>query len=160
MPSLHRLTVSDLPRLRQFWTERWGGDFMVVHGVVFRPDNLSGFIALNGVEWVGAVTYTFTDDECEMISLDSLRENEGIGTSLVNAVIEEARQLGCRRVFLSTTNDNLRALGFHQKRGFRLCVLRPGAVDETRKLKPGVPLIGENNIPLHDEIELEVVLGD
>ena len=158
MVSLHRLTATDLPRLRQFWTERWGDEIMVVHGTIFRPENLSGFIAVDGTEWVGLVTFTFTDDECEIISLDSLRENEGIGTLLVNAVVEEARQLACRRVYLSTTNDNLRALGFYQKRGFCLAAIRSGAVDESRKLKPSIPLIGENNIPLRDEIELEMVL--
>jgi GNAT superfamily N-acetyltransferase len=158
MPSLHRLTAADLPRLCQFWTERWGDEIMVVHGTVFRPDNLSGFIALDGIEWVGVVTFTFTDDECEIVSLDSLRENEGIGTALVNAAVEEARQLGCRRVFGVTTNDNLRALGFHQKRGFFLCALRPGVMGESRKIKPSIPLIGENHIPLRDEIELEMAL--
>ena len=158
MTAIHRLTAADLPRMCQFWKERWGDEIMVVHGTVFRPDNLSGFLALDDTEWVGAVTFTFTDSECEIISLDSLRENEGIGTALVNAVIEEARQLNCQRVFGVTTNDNLRALGFHQKRGFRLAAVRPGAVDEARKLKPGIPLIGENNIPLRDEIELEMNL--
>ena len=158
MPSLHRLTASDLPRMRQFWTERWGDDFMIVNGTTFRPDNLSGFIALDGIEWVGAVTFTFTETECEIISLDSLRENEGIGTALVNAVVEEARQLNCRRIFLATTNDNLRALGFHQKRGFSLSALRPGVMEESRKIKPSIPLIGENNIPLRDELELEMAL--
>lgn len=158
MTAIHRLTAADLPRMCQFWKERWGDEIMVVHGTVFRPDNLSGFLALDDTEWVGAVTFTFTDSECEIISLDSLRENEGIGTALVNAVIEEARQLNCQRVFGVTTNDNLRALGFHQKRGFRLVAVRPGAVDEARKLKPGIPLIGENNIPLRDEIELELNL--
>jgi len=158
MAPIHRLTATDLPRLRQFWRERWGGEIMIVHGDEFRPENLSGFIALNGNEWVGVVTFVFNETECEIISLDSLSENAGIGTALVNAVIEEARQLNCRRVFLSTTNDNLRALGFYQKRGFVLASLRVGAVDESRKIKPSISLIGENNIPLRDEIELELML--
>ncbi len=158
MASLHRLTATDLPRLRQFWKKRWGDESVVVHGTVFHPDNLSGFIALNGTEWVGAITFTFTDDECEIVSLDSLRENAGVGTALVNAVIEEARQLNCRRVRLTTTNDNLRALGFYQKRGFRLACLRVGAVDEARAIKSSIPPVGENSIPLHDEIELEMAL--
>ena len=59
---------------------------------------------------------------------------------------------------LSTTNDNLRALGFYQKRGFQLCALRVNAMEEARKLKPGIPLIGEHGIPLRDEIELEIML--
>ena len=69
-----------------------------------------------------------------------------------------ARERGCRRLFLITTNDNLRALAFYQKRGFELAALRRGALNESRKLKPSIPLIGENGIPLRDEIELEMSL--
>jgi ribosomal protein S18 acetylase RimI-like enzyme len=156
--AIHRLTAADLPRLRQFWKERWDDEFCVAHGTVFHPENVSGFIALDGNDWIGLVTYTFPDTDCEIVSMDSLRENEGIGTALIEKVIEEARANQCRRVHLSTTNDNLRALGFYQKRGFQLCALRVNAMDETRKLKPEIPLIGENGIPLRDEIELEMLL--
>jgi ribosomal protein S18 acetylase RimI-like enzyme len=90
--------------------------------------------------------------------LDSLREGQGVGTTLIQAVVEEARKRNCKRVFLITTNDNLNALGFYQKRGFELVKINRGALLETRKLKPGIPLIGENNIPLRDEIELEMML--
>ena len=60
------------------------------------------------------------DGECEITSLDSLREGQGLGTKLIDAVVEEARKQNCRRVFLITTNDNLNALGFYQKRGFEM----------------------------------------
>jgi ribosomal protein S18 acetylase RimI-like enzyme len=156
--SIHRLTAADLPRLRQFWNDHWDAEFVVAHGTVFHPENVSGFLALDGSDWIGLVTYTFLDTDCEIVSIDSLRENEGIGTALIEKVIEEAKANQCRRVHLTTTNDNLRALGFYQKRGFRLSALYPDAVNEARKLKPSIPLIGENNIPLRDEIELEMLL--
>ena len=120
---------------------------------------MSGFIALNGEnEWTGLVTFVFDGDECEIVSIDSLRENEGIGSALIHAVAEEARQLQCRRVHLVTTNDNLRGLGFYQKRGFHLSALRSNAIEETRNLKPAIPLVAENGIPIRDEIELEMIL--
>ncbi len=77
---------------------------------------------------------------------------------MIDAVVEEARKQNCRRVFLITTNDNLKALGFYQKRGFELVKINRGAISESRKLKPSIPLIGMNNIPMRDEIELEIVL--
>ena len=119
---------------------------------------MSGFLALDDNDWIGLITYTFLDTDCEIVSVDSLRENEGIGTALIEKVIEEAKANQCRRVHVSTTNANLRALGFYQKRGFQLCELRINAIEEARKLKPSIPLIGENNIPLRDEIELEMML--
>jgi ribosomal protein S18 acetylase RimI-like enzyme len=156
---IRRLTVEDLPRLRHYWKQNWGDEFIVAHGVTYHPDALDGFVAFEEEEWIGEVTWAFSGDDCEIVSLDSQREGQGIGAALINAVLEEARKRNCKRVFLITTNDNLNALGFYQKRGFTLVKIYPNALDETRKLKPNVPLIGMNNIPLRDEIELEMVLN-
>jgi DNA-3-methyladenine glycosylase I len=158
MIELRRLTQEDLPRLRQFWKARWGDAFVVGHGVVYYPDGLDGFVALEGDAWVGLITYLFSGAECEIVSIDSTREGQGIGTKLMDAAVAEARQRNCRRVFLVTTNDNLNALAFYQKRGFEMVKVNRGAVDESRKIKPSIPLIGMYNIPLRDEIELEIPL--
>lgn len=155
---IRRLTSDDLPRLRQFWKGHWGDEFVVAHGVIYHPDTLDGFVALDDEEWVGEITYTISGTDCEIVSLDSLREGQGIGTKLIDTVVEEARSRNCRRLFLITTNDNLHALGFYQRRGFEIARIHRRALDETRKLKANIPLIGMNNIPLRDEIELEMVL--
>ena len=155
---LRPLTKGDLPRLRQFWIEHWGGEEMVSRGHVYGPDGLEGFVIEDGNEWIGLLTYLVKDQECEVTSLDSLREGQGIGSSLLGKAIEEARARGCRRLFLITTNDNLNALGFYQKRGFEIVAIYRGAIHESRKIKPSISLIGMNNIPLRDEIELEILL--
>lgn len=157
---LRRLTQDDIPRLRQVWKENWGDEFIVAHGVIYHPDTLDGFIAFDKYEWVGEITYSFSENGCEIVTLDSVREGQGLGTKLINAVIEQARKHHCKRVFLITTNDNLNALGFFQKRGFELVKINRGAVSESRKIKPSIPLLGMNNIPLRDEIELEIMLRD
>jgi len=158
MTSLRRLTPDDLPRFRQFWIEHWDGAEMVTRGVVHRPEQLDGFVIEDGNEWIGLLTFLIKDNECEVTSLDSLREGQGIGTKLIDAVLEEARKQNCRRVFLSTTNDNMNALRFYQKRGFKLVAIHRGAVNESRKIKPSIPLTGFDDIPLRDEIELEMIL--
>ena len=155
---MRRLTTDDLPRLRQFWIEHWGGEFVVAHGTIYRPEQLEGFVVEDGNEWIGLITFMIVEDECEITSLDSLREIQGTGTTLINKVIEEARAKNCRRVFLITTNDNLHSLGFYQRRGFELVKINRGAVNESRKIKPSISLIGENDIPIRDEIELEMNL--
>jgi ribosomal protein S18 acetylase RimI-like enzyme len=155
---VRRLTQSDLPRLRRYWKENWGDEFVVAHGVIYRPDNLDGFVALDGEEWSGEITYHVSGNDCEIVSLDSLREGQGVGTMLINKVLEQARAKGCQRIFLITTNDNLHALGFYQKRGFELVAVHRGAVNESRKIKPSIPLVGNDGIPLRDEIELEMIL--
>ena len=158
MSALRRLTQDDLPRLRQFWIEHWGGEEMISRGTIYRPEQLEGFVVEDGEEWVGLLTFVLKADECEVMSLDSLREGQGIGSKLIDQITDEARTQGCKRLFLITTNDNLNALGFYQKRGFEIVAIHRGAVNESRKRKPSIPLVGYNNIPLRDEIELEMPL--
>ena len=157
--NVRRLTPDDLPRLREFWFEHWGGDFMISRGNIYRPEQLEGFVVEDEEEWIGLLTFFIKGDEMEVTSLDSLQEGHGLGTKLMNTVLKEARERNCQRIFLITTNDNLNALGFYQKRGFELVTIYRGAINETRKLKSNIPLIGYNNIHLRDEIELEIVLN-
>jgi ribosomal protein S18 acetylase RimI-like enzyme len=158
MAALRRLTPEDLPRLRQFWIEHWGGEEMISRGRVYRPEQLQGFVVEDEDEWAGLLTFIIQDGECEVTSLDSLREGQGIGSMLIDKALEEAHTQGCKRLFLITTNDNLNALGFYQRRGFEIVTIYRGAVNESRKRKPSIPRIGMNNIPLRDEIELEIQL--
>jgi ribosomal protein S18 acetylase RimI-like enzyme len=156
MISIRSLSFDDVPRLRQFLIEHWGGEEMLTRGHVYRPEQLEGLVVEDGEEGVGLLTFFVRDGECEVTSLDSLREGQGIGSKLPEKVIEEARRRGCKRLYLITTNDNLNALGFYQKRGFQIAAIYRGAVNESRKIKPGIPLVGFNNIPLQDEVELEI----
>jgi ribosomal protein S18 acetylase RimI-like enzyme len=83
-----------------------------------------------------------------------MERRAGVGTLLLEAAVGEARRHGCREIRLTTTNDNLDALRFYQRRGMRLAALRPGAIDRSRLDKPDIPRIGDYGIPLRDEIEL------
>ncbi len=152
------LTDSDRAVLRRFWNAHWGGDFQVAHGQIFRLDDLDGFSARENGEWLGLVNFYIEADLCEVILLDSLRPGQGIGTALLHAVEAAARQSGCGRLKLTTTNDNTLALRFYQKYGFELVALRPGAVEAARQLKPSIPEFGLDDIPIRDEIDLELRL--
>lgn len=144
--------------MRSLWLSEWGGDFVVTRGRTHKLDGADGFIAEKNGEKLGLITYQVLGSEIEVTGIKSFREDKGIGTALVNRVVDAARAESAKRVLAITTNDNLRALGFWQKRGFRLAAVYPGVMDETRKLKPRIPLVGNNGIPLRDEIELEMVL--
>ena len=116
-------------------------------------------LARVGDELVGVATYVVDGDACELLTLHAQHRYAGVGTALVEAVVDVARQAGCRRVWVVTTNDNVDAVRFYQRRGFRLTELRPGAVDRSREsLKPEIPPVGEHGIPLRDELELELEL--
>lgn len=155
---MRRLVDSDIVWILQVFRDRWGGDFIVSRGNTHKPEELDGYIALRGGKNAGLITYKIGDNDIEIISLDSFDEHKGIGTALVNAVRGEAVRLKCRRLWLICTNDNLTALQFYQKRGFHLVAVYPNAIDETRKIKPQVPRVGQFGIPLTDELELELTV--
>jgi GNAT superfamily N-acetyltransferase len=138
--------------------EHWRSARIVTRGRVHQADRLPGFIAEVEGRPVGLLTYEIDARQCEVVSLNSMREGIGVGAALLGAAREVARDAGCRRVWLITTNDNLAALRFHQKRGFRLVAVHCNALEESRRLKPEIPLVGNEDIPIRDEIELEVLL--
>jgi ribosomal protein S18 acetylase RimI-like enzyme len=139
-------------------TARWGSPRVVSRGRVHDATKLPGFVASVNGRVSGLATYRVDGAECELVTLDSLAENRGVGTALIEAVSSAARALHCRRLWLVTTNDNTRALRFYQLRGFRLAALRPDAVSASRRLKPEIAATGLDGIPLRDEIELELAL--
>jgi ribosomal protein S18 acetylase RimI-like enzyme len=149
----------DPDQLRAHVVDAWGGESVVAHGEALLPAELPGFVAIDGGRIAGHVSYRIDADACELTSIEADPPRRGMGTRLLDAVVAEAHQAGCRTVWLTTTNDNLDALAFYQRRGFRLRAFRPGAVDLAREtLKPQIPEIGSHGIPMHDELDLELVL--
>ncbi len=155
---IRAIDPADRNWIRQFIIDHWGAEKVVVHGDVQYPEKLPGFACTWNGQVVGLVTYQIRNCECEIISLDSLRPQLGIGTALIEAVAGVARVKECNKLWLITTNDNLLALGFYQRRGFKITAVHPDAVTRARKIKPSIPLIGLEGIPLTDEIVLEMKL--
>jgi ribosomal protein S18 acetylase RimI-like enzyme len=141
------------------WLRRsWGGTTMVVHGRCYDLAALPAIVAQDGSDVVGALTYTVTGDELEIVSCDADPPRHGVGRALVAAAVKLARTAELRRVWCTTTNDNLVALGFWQALGFALVALRPDAVADARRLKPSIPLRGHAGLPIRDELDLQLRL--
>jgi len=144
-----RATVARLVR------EFWGADVAVAHGRVFRPAVLPGFLAHDpGGDVVGLLTYEVRGATLEIVTINAVDGRRGVGTALVEAAVDAAGEQGCTEIRVTTTNDNVDALRFYQRRGFRLVELRPGALARSRELKPQIPAVGAYGIPLRDELEL------
>ena len=155
--TIRPLNDSDRDWLPWFFTKYWGSDSVVAQGVIhYARDLRNGFVAIRDDERVGLVTYEITGDSCEIVSLNSVHQSTGIGTLLIEAVVNTAQQARCKKIWLITSNDNMNGLRFYQKRGFELVAIYPDAITEARKLKPEIPFIGDDGIPLRDEIELEM----
>ena len=138
----------------------WGSTRVVSRGQIHEVTKLPGFVARVGEQPVGLATYRITGTECELTTIDSIRQGIGVGSTLLEAVKKEAQRAHCHRLWLITTNDNMKALRFYQQRGFALAALHRNALAASRRLKPEIPMIGADGIPLRDEIELELILGD
>jgi ribosomal protein S18 acetylase RimI-like enzyme len=149
----------DKPWVENLMQEWWAGPEQVTRGRVLRADELPGFVAVEKGKPMGLITYRIDGVECEIVTMNSLSGGKGVGTALIDTVRDVAAEAGCRRLWLITTNDNTGALRFYQKRGFRLVAVHRNAVEKSRKLKPEIPMTGNDGIPVRDEIEMELILS-
>lgn len=142
----------------KFIISKWHSTNIAIRGRIFDTSTMDGFIMYENNIIIGLVTYIIDDYECEIMTLDSIKENQGYGTILLNKVIEAASCTECAKVKLITTNDNVNAFAFYQKRGFDLVCVYPYTVEYARRLKPSIPMFGDNNIPIKHELEFEIKL--
>lgn len=152
------VTINDRTWISLLIKKTWGDEFIIVHDEIFFPCSLPGFIAKSKNENLGLVTYNLQHDHCEIITINSLREFQGIGSALLEEVITVVKNKGVNKISVVTTNDNLLALRFYQKRGFVLSSVSVGAIGRSRAKKPHIPTFGLYGIPLRDEITLEFVI--
>jgi GNAT superfamily N-acetyltransferase len=146
---------ADEPAVGAFLAERHSARVARL-GRLERPLDHPALLAERDGALAGVLTYVVGRDDCEILTLHAAEQWHGAGTALLEAVERIAAERGCRRLWLLTTNDNVDALRFYQRRGFRLARLNPGAVDEARaRLKPELPAVGEYGIPIRDELVLE-----
>jgi GNAT superfamily N-acetyltransferase len=178
MTTVRPATPADRAAIDAIFDASWGGPYAVGHGVRYDLRALPTIVAENpgwrpprppaalgptvgapGPEGLaGVLTYHLEGDAIEVVSIDASPPRSGVGTALLTAAAQIGRNLGARRLWLVTTNDNLDALRFYQRRGLRITAVHPGAVDGSRRLKPQIPEIGAYGIPIRDELILELPL--
>ncbi len=157
---IHPVTEADKDWVLEI-VRAWGADFIITRGRKVYPTEIEGFYAVNDLDKkVGLVTFEIVGNQCEMVTLDAFEKFRGVGTALTKKVRQVATARGCKRLWLITTNDNLDAIRFYQRRGFTIAAVHVNSLAESRKIKPSIPEIGQHGIPLRDEIEFEIMLGD
>ena len=151
--------MADRPWVRRVVSEAFASPRIVSRGVLHLADDLPGFVGEEAGEPVGLLLYHMAAGECEVVVLLSLQEGRNIATTLLAQAEQTARGAGCRRLWLVTTNDNLPAIAFYSKRGWRQVAIHRGAVTKARRWKPEIPELGANGVPKTDEIEFELTIG-
>ena len=158
MIDFQRIDEEIRPRVREFISKYWGSELMISRGRIHVVADLDGFVITEGEAIIGLITFSITSGECEIVSLDSVRQGQGIGSMLINLVTEVATKSMCKRLWLYTTNDNTNALKFYQKRGFDICGFYHNSVDLARQVKPEIPKLGCHGLEIKHEFELERLL--
>lgn len=152
---VRHLNEKDQPWLKKLIIDEWNSIIVVTRGRIHQVNRLPGLVALIDEKKIGLLTYRISNEECEIITLNSLIEYIGVGKTLIKEIENLARMKGCNRLWVITTNDNTDAMHFYQKNGFKISAIYFDAIKESRKLKPEIPLQGLYDIEIRDEIELE-----
>ncbi len=152
------LLDADLPWAAEVQRDSWGDSVVARRGELVDVAGLPGFVALLDGDRAGLATYAIRGDACEVVTMRSLREGRGVGRALLDAVRAAAVEAGCRRLWLVTTNNNVRALEVYQRYGMEIVAFYHGAVALSRQVKPTIPYADEKGIPIAHELELELRL--
>lgn len=131
----------------------WGSPVVVSRGRLHDADRLPALVAERGERRLGLLTYRVSGDELEVVTLQAFEPRTGVGSALLQAARATACRMGCRRLWLVTTNDNTPAQSFYRALGMALVTVHRGAVTESRRLKPGIPQLGVGGCPIEDELE-------
>ena len=134
----------------------WGSDILVSRGKTYKAEDLEGILAYKKNKIIGLGLYYIKNNECEIVLLETFIQKKGIGTQIIEKIKEIAKINNCKRLWLITSNDNIDAIKFYQRRGFNIANIYKNAMDKSRELKPSIPLIGNYEIPIKDEIEFEI----
>jgi ribosomal protein S18 acetylase RimI-like enzyme len=155
---VREIQAADRDWVRSFLGRHFGSTKVVSRGVMQKADDLPGFIALLRGEPSALLTYCVRNGELEVVSLHAAVAGRGLGSHLLAAARDRARDLQCRRLWLITTNDNEPAIAFYSRRGMHLAAVHRGAIAESRKLKPEISHFGIGGRPIEDEVEFELLL--
>ncbi|MCL2697962.1 MAG: GNAT family N-acetyltransferase [Oscillospiraceae bacterium] len=155
--NIQPITYENREKATEILKQEWGLP-IVSRETAHDGTRLPGFIALSGEKIIGLITYNIDARGCEITSLNSFEENKGVGSALIDEVLKAAKANNCTRLWLVTTNDITHAIRFYQRRGFDWIATHINSAEGMRKLKPTIPLLGEDGIPIKHEIEFEIRL--
>ena len=155
--AVREIEPADHAWVRSFLGQYFGSTKVVSRGVMHQAENLPGFIAIFRGEPSALLTYCVMKGDLEVVSLHAAIAGRGLGSRLLAAARDRARDLQRRRLWLITTNDNEPAIAFYSRWGMHLAAVHRGAIAESRRLKPEISYFSVGGRPIEDEIEFELL---
>jgi ribosomal protein S18 acetylase RimI-like enzyme len=150
------LSLEEKADIRKFVRQFWGEEEQLTFDRKFCVSEQPAYAAKVGMKTVGFVSFVEDEDDLIIVALAVQAEHQGlgIGHALIEKVDSEARRRQKRKLLVSTSNDNLPALGFYQSVGFQIFEVKPNVIAE----KHGQILAGIGGLPMRDELRLQKIL--
>ncbi|MBQ1011395.1 GNAT family N-acetyltransferase [Micromonospora sp. M51] len=156
--TVRKAVAEDAPFVDEALTDAFGSTMMAVHDELVDATGDAAAVAERCGNPVGVITYRHDGAQTwEILSLAATEPGIGAGSALLDWLRAEAIRQRVTRLWLVTSNENLAALRFYQRRGFDLVRVERDAVTRARRLKPSIPL-EDDGIPIRHELVLELCL--
>ncbi len=156
MVTVRELEPSDTPWKLATLEAGWGSTDVARLGELIEACDLAGFVADHRDARAGLATYAVRSDGLEVVTIQALIEGVGVGRALMDGLRDHGLEVGARRLWLTTTNDNVRAFRFYQRWGMDLVSVIRDGVAASRRVKPSIPEFGNEGIPIRHELEFEL----
>lgn len=154
--TIRKTAPCDTEDIRKIVEKFFGEDEQMTHDQTFEVSTLSGYVAKSSGRVVGFVSTAEKDYDVLIVALGILPEYQslGIGKALVKKVEDVAFRRKKKRLFVSTSNDDLPALAFYQAIGFQIYEVKPNVI----AMKHGKVISGIAGLPVRDELRLQKTL--
>ena len=146
-------TPADREKALELFKRDFGPAQLVAYGEAISLDDALALVAETDNDIAGALAWRPFDGALHILALatDPMWQRAGVGGHLVAEAELLARRRNLPRMIVTITNDNLPALYFYQRRGYRMsAILRDSIAAHTR----GQQAVGFAGIPIVDEIQL------
>jgi GNAT superfamily N-acetyltransferase len=150
--------MSDRAQLEELLRMRWPDATLIICGQFIRPEDVEGLGYYSGDRLHGIATWRSSPRIMHIVAVNAFSEMRGVGGALVDAMAAHGRAQGMGVLRATISNDNIVALRFYQRRGFRITAFHRGIIEAMRNVKPSIPQFGLDGIPMRDEFELELEL--
>jgi GNAT superfamily N-acetyltransferase len=153
---VREVTAGEQEAVMELFQRDFGDTRIVAFGEIMNLEGVPSLVAEMNGELAGALAYQTRDSAVQIVALatDPAWQRSGVGGYLLAEAELLARRLHLTRLTVSTTNDNLPALYFYQRRGYHLSEAVPNGV--TKYVPSHTGFAG---IPVRDEIRLEKLLA-
>jgi ribosomal protein S18 acetylase RimI-like enzyme len=152
-PLVREAAPADRERALEIFRREFSGRQLVAEGQPVSVSDARLLVAETEGGVSGALAWRRHNGHLHIIALatDPMWQRAGVGGYLLAEAEALARREGLPRVVVTMTNDNIPALYFYQRRGYRLSALLSGAVSSHPRNRD---LAGFAGIPIEDELQL------